>query len=209
MDYVELPEISGAFARGGNRLCFVDPRDPAFCVKVARPDRVAAIKRSEKSFPKNLKSLKAFDDNLQEYSVYKKIDQYIGEPAFNLIPRHKGLVDTNYGNGFVTEMIKDLDDRISISLKQYVWQFGVTPELSAALQTFVKSWSELGMPSRNLLLHNIVVEQGRTNADCGMRLVVIDGLGWPDLIPISYWFIGLAQKKASRKVGRLLSAIDD
>ncbi|MCE2028484.1 YrbL family protein [Sessilibacter corallicola] len=203
---INLGTESQAFARGGNRLCFFDPSDSKRCIKVLRPDRDPLTKRAQRGFPRNLKPLRYFDDNREEFLVYQQIEKSVGESAFELIPRGFGFVDTNYGRGLVSEIITDSDDKISISLKQYVWTQGITDELNSALDRFKRRWSELGMPSRNLLLHNIVVQQ-----DGGVikRLVVIDGLGWSDLFPLAYWIPSIARKKAKRKVGRLPESINE
>ncbi|MFA7553093.1 MAG: YrbL family protein [Spongiibacteraceae bacterium] len=193
-----------AFARGGNRLCFVDPRDSNNCIKVARPDRAPAIKKNEKSFPASLKPLSAFDDNAEEFRVYTHIKRQIGDAAFELIPRCTGFVETNFGRGLGSEIIKDDDGKISLTLKQYLWLFGETDDLKEALTVFKQRWQLLGMPSRNLLLHNIVVQQAKGKIQ---RLVVIDGLGWPDVLPIAYYCRAVAQRKAKRKAARLADAI--
>ncbi len=41
-----------AFAKGGNRLCFVHPQDPSLCVKVRRPDFTLADLRKKRAFLK-------------------------------------------------------------------------------------------------------------------------------------------------------------
>lgn len=202
---IDLGTAENAFARGGNRLCFIDPDDRSRCIKVLRPDRSPAVRRAEKSFPKSLKPLHVFDDNLSEQQVYNTIDRVIGEPAYELVPRCFGFVDTNLGRGLCSELIRDENGLISISLKQYVWQNGVTDTLEAALKRFTSSWHKLGMPSRNLLLHNIVVEQSAAGIE---RLVVIDGLGWADFLPLAYYLPFMARHKAARKIKSLYKAID-
>ena len=204
MEILTLPTADKAFAQGGNRLCFVYPEDRKYCIKVARSDRSPEQKKAEKSFPRNLKPVRFFDENRQELRVYKNIDRWIGDSAYTLIPRHLGIIDTNYGSGFITEIITDDDGLISISLKQYVWQFGITPALEEAISVFKDHWVSLGMPSRNLLLHNIVVQQSKDQ----LRLVVIDGLGWSDIFPIAYIFPSLARRKAARKASRLDATIE-
>ena len=202
---VNLGTAEHAFARGGNRLCFIDPADRNRCIKVLRPDRSPEVRRAEKKFPKSLKPLHVFDDNLSEQRVYDMIDRLTGEPAYRFIPRCFGFVDTNLGRGLCSELIRDENGLISISLKQYVWQHGVTDTLDSALRWFASGWRALGMPSRNLLLHNIVVEQSATGIE---RLVVIDGLGWADFFPLAYYLPPLARYKAARKIKSLYKAID-
>lgn len=208
MDAINLIKLGGlenAFTQGGNRLCFIDPTDPNRVIKTLRPDRSPAIKKANHGFPRNLKPSRYFDDNWQELRVYKRIASSIGEDAFEVIPRCFGMVDTDCGPGLVTELIKDDDGRVSLSLKQCVWQHGKDEKLMHAVDQFIQRWGELGMPSRNLLLHNIVVQY---SASGPKRLLVIDGLGWPDLVPLAYFIPAMARRKAQRKSGRLLAIID-
>lgn len=206
---IEFPSLESAFSSGGNRLCFVDPNDDQSCIKIARPERSPAQKRAEKPFPGNLRRLAYFDENISDISVYKHIDTVIGLEAYRLLPKCYGYVETNFGRGLAFELIRDTDGQISITLKQYVWQHGLTDSLKLALDSFLTLWQLLGMPSRNLLLHNIVVQQDN-NADKASitRLLVVDGLGWPDIVPLAYYIRPLARYKARRKSFRLYTAID-
>lgn len=206
VDTLNLGGSENAFARGGNRLCFVHPQHADQCVKVLRPDRSPEIKRQERSFPRNLKPLRFFDDNYQEFKVYQLIEKHIGDAAYQLIPRCFGQIPTNWGPGLVSEIIKDEDGLVSLSLKQYLWLHGKTDEITRAIQAFIDEWSRLGMPSRNLLLHNMVVQNNATGV---RRIVVIDGLGWPDVLPLAYFVTSIAQKKARRKAQRLWSTVDE
>lgn len=204
-DFIDLGTEEDAFTRGGNRLCFIDPRHRDRCIKVLRPDRLPALKRAEKSFPKNLKPLDRFDDNVQEFRVYERIHRAIGPRAHEFIPRLHGWVQTNFGDGLCSDLIRDADGRISITLKQYLWLHGMDGAIERVLTTFSAGWAESGMPSRNLLLHNLVVQSGK---DGPGRILVIDGLGWPDLLPLAYYWPALARSKASRKIRSLMKSIE-
>ncbi len=202
---IDLGTEEDAFTRGGNRLCFIDPRDRDRCIKVLRPDRLPALKRAEKGFPKNLKPLDRFDDNVQEFRVYERIRRAIGPRAHDFIPRLHGWVQTNFGEGLCSDLIRDADGRISITLKQYLWLHGMDEAIEQVLTAFSTGWAGSGMPSRNLLLHNMVVQTG---AEGPARILVIDGLGWPDLLPLAYYWPALARRKASRKTRALRSSIE-
>ena len=202
---VDLGDGDAAFSRGGNRLVFVDPRNPDRCIKVPRRDRLPEDKRRQKGFPKNLKPASAFDDNLQEVRVYERIVRALGEQAFECIPRIHGLVATNLGQGLCCDLVRDDDGRISLSLKQYLWQHGRSADLDETLRRFSARWCRLGVPSRNLLLHNMVI---RCSGSHPRRLLVIDGLGWSDLLPVAWYWPAMARRKAARKIGLLYQAVD-
>ncbi|TXS93964.1 hypothetical protein FV139_10095 [Parahaliea maris] len=203
---VMLSGEQDAFARGGNRLCFVDPRDAGRCIKLLRADRSPGQKRREAPWIKRLKPLNAFDDNWQEAAVYRRIERRIGPAAWDLVPRLFGPVETNLGPGLCSELLRDSDGRIAITLKQYLWQYGETTTLSQLLDSFSARWQALGMPSRRLLLHNVVVQCQEDRYPVALK--VIDGLGWPDLVPLAWYLPALARHKAGRRAVLLREAMN-
>ncbi len=191
------------FAKGGNRLCFVHPELPAKCIKVRRPDFTLEQLRASKGFPKNLRSLASFDDNREEFEVITQLGNRFGEKVFQHISRCYGFIETDLGKGLVLELIRDADQRISTSAKQYLIEQGLTPSFQEALTRLCDFWVTHAVPSRNLLLHNIVVQ--RDSDGQVARLVVIDGLGSSSLIPVQWLPVWAQRKKATRKVQNLQS----
>lgn len=194
------------FARGGNRLCFVHPAHADRVIKVRRPDFTLEDLRRKKGFPKNLRPLSSFDDNREEFAVMQDITTRLGEPAFALVSRCYGFEDTDMGRGLVSELIRDDDNRISRTLKQHIWDHGYDTELQAAVQRFGAAWAALGVPSRDLLVHNLVVQ---CKADGHIRrLVAIDGLGSASILPDRWLPRRIWLARAARKVANLHERID-
>ena len=193
------------FARGGNRLCFVHPQDPNRCVKVRRPDFSLEDRRRKKGFPKTLLPLSHFDDNLEEAGVMSKLERSFGEPVFKHISRCYGFEETDMGKGLVSELIRDASGRISETLKKYIWDNGVTPDCERAIAAFSEHWLRLMVPSRDLLLHNLVVQRSADGAI--ERLVVIDGLGASGMLPFEWMPQGLRRSKVQRKLDNLQERI--
>jgi len=203
MTNIQLANLK-PFANGGNRLCFVHPEHKNLCIKVARPNFSPAEKRQRKGFPKNLKPLSRFDDSQIEHDVLSSIHGRLGDEVLSMIPRSHGMVDTDMGPGIITRLVTDADGKISVTLLQYLWEQGLTPEIQQSIDHFCEHWQALAVPSRDLLLHNIVVEQ---RADKQCSLIVIDGLGWSDMIPLVKIFKSLAQRKAGRKIANMQARI--
>jgi hypothetical protein len=203
---IEFLSVNDAFSSGGNRLVFVDPEDQNRCIKLARPERSPESKKLQKGWLGKFRTTAYFDENVSDMSVYRHIQRQIGDSALSMIPNCYGYVETNLGRGLAYELIRDETEKISLTLKQYVWENGCTEALKETINAFLKEWQKLGMPSRNLLLHNIVVQQNRLGNVT--RLVVIDGLGWPDFLPLAYFFRPLARWKSKRKSARLISSIE-
>jgi len=189
------------FARGGNRLCFVHPEDAEKCIKVRRPDFTLEDRRRKKGFPKNLKPLSSFDDNQEEFTVMQQLMNSYGERVFGHVSHCFGFVETDLGKGLISELIRDTDGAISQTLKKYLWDHGLTDECKAAIKDLCDFWEREAVPSRDLLLHNIVAQ--RIQGDRISRLVVIDGLGSAGLIPLNWLPKSQRKKKAARKTANL------
>lgn len=193
------------FAQGGNRLCFVLPENPARCIKVRRPDFTLEDRRRKKGFPKNLKPLSSFDDNLEESRVMQVFEKRYGDPIFAHISRCYGFKETDMGKGLTSELIRDENGRISQTLKKYLWDHGLNDAIGEAIRYFTEFWVHNSIPSRDLLLHNIVVQIVAGQIE---RLVVIDGLGSAGLISDRIMPRYFLHRKAQRKVINLYQRID-
>ena len=197
---VSLKELK-PFAQGGNRLCFVHPHDSTRCIKVRRPDFTLADCRRKKGFPKNLRPLSSFDDNREECRVIVQLQQQLGGIAFEHVYRCYGFIQTDLGMGLNTEMIRDGNGMVSLSLKQYIWEEGYDEQCRQAVVALADFWRRHQVPSRDLLTHNVVVQ--RDLNDAIIRLVVIDGLGSPSLIPFGCLPQYLKKKHVATRIKRL------
>lgn len=202
---IQLQEIE-PFARGGNRLCFVHPEDSSLCIKVRRPDFTLEDRRRKKGFPKNLRPLSSFDDNLEEFREMEKLSRYCGERAFRHISRCHGFIDTDLGKGLISELVRNFDGRIAITLKQYLWENGLTDQVMSVIEDFIVSWIAELIPSRDLLLHNIVVQLAGNGA---VRLVVIDGLGAAGIIPFQLMPRWYRTRRVVKKIDNFRQRIED
>ncbi len=195
------------FAHGGNRLCFVHPDHADRVIKVRRPEFTLEDLRRKKGFPKNLRPLSWFDDNLEEFNVMQDINTRIGEKAFTVLSRCYGFEETDMGLGLTSELIRNGDGKIAYSMMEYIWNYGYPDELKAAVERFAEQWLQLSIPSRDLILHNILVQCDAQQKI--QRLVVIDGLGSSGAIP-SHWLPpAMQQAKARRKISNLYQRIAD
>lgn len=194
------------FAQGGHRLCYVDPRDASRCIKVLRQDRSLADRRRRKGGLKRLRSLDSFDDNLEESRVLESFAHCYPPEVLAHVPKHFGWVDSDRGRGLVVELLRDDDGRISLSLKQQLWEQGYDEACTGAVKALARVWSAYGVPSRELLLHNLVLQRRAAGRE---RVVVVDGLGSSDFLPLARWSRALGRSKAARKIRRLDARIDE
>lgn len=199
------------FAAGGNRFCYVDPRDAKRCIKVRRPDFSVEDRRRRKGFPKNLKPLSSFDDNLDEFKVMAALEHHYPDDVFAHVSRCYGYVDTDMGAGLCSELIRDSCGEVSVSLKQYLWENDYDEACKRAVNALCEHWLRFRVPSRDLILHNVVVQRD-LSGDGSLaikRLVVIDGLGNAGLIPGHVMPDFMQLRKAQRKVANIHQRIDE
>jgi hypothetical protein len=117
------------------------------------------------------------------------------------------MVQTEFGRAIVTELIRDYDEVISVDVKAYLRACGNGQAFRAAVEEFCLYLEKVAVPTRDILLHNLVAR--RMHADGAVRLYLIDGFGTSDLIPFVYWLPKLAKSKASRKIVRFRAKIED
>jgi len=179
---------SKPFARGGHRLCYLHPENPAWCIKVmmAHSPRIGRK-----------------DENLLEYRAYQELERH-GDPAiWEHIPRCHGLVETDLGRGLVTDYLSGPDAAEVPNLKQRIDQ-GYDASCQKALEEFkaflLKHLVRVGdMRPANLLVCKLPDSDDE-------RIFIIDGLGDQHFI---WWrsFRFLRPLKIRRKIRRLESRI--
>ena len=186
------------FAIGGTRRCYLHPEDDSLCVKVLRSDRTPQRRRDRATGLKRFRSLDHWDDQLKEKLAYERLIKRHGPKVWNHVPQFFGVVDTDEGMGIVTKLFRNSDGSFPLNLDDQV-PLGIDAPLNAAIEQF-KSWlrHELVL-TRGLLPHNIIAVRDSAT-EC--RLVIVDGLGNSEWIPISDWFRPVARAKVERKIAR-------
>lgn len=144
-------------AKGSERACYLHPEDSNKTIKVTYENN----KRK-----KNKQSKK-------EITYYKQLIKK-GLKDWRHLPQYFGEVETNKGEGFVLELIRDYDGQVSKSFAYYIKKDGVEKyknELKKYKQYFLDNCIifNYGMMPKNILL--------RKNSKTDFDLVLIDGLG--------------------------------
>lgn len=193
-----LIELRGCepFATGGTRLCFRHPDHPDRCIKVFRSDRTPLRRREQMRGIRRFRSLRRFDDQWKEQRAYEQLVRLDRPGVWEHVPRYFGTEPTDMGPGIVTELLTNADQSIPHNIEESFAEpeFELSP---VALREF-KQWlrRELFL-SRNLLPHNIVVVQQSADSS---RLVIVDGIGNNEFVPISSWFKPFARRKIERRI---------
>ena len=183
------------FAIGGTRRCYVHPDDDQLCVKVLRPDRTARARLATATGWRRLKGRRGFDDQRKELKAYRQLERR-GWRDWRHVPLCHGAVQTDLGLGIVTALHRDWRGRFPPNLEQ-VLPGGMTEPLAKAIDEF-KKWLRRDLfLSRDLLPHNIIAV---SDAPERHRLVIVDGIGNSELVPVSNWFDLCARRKVERKI---------
>lgn len=183
------------FAIGGTRRCYVHPDDETLCVKVLRPDRTPSARRAVATGWRRLKRLPSFDDQRKEHKAYRHLIRR-GQLDWSHVPRFYGTVETDQGLGIVTALFRDWDGGYPKNLEELL-PSGMTDSLDAAIREF-KGWlrRELFL-TRDLLPHNIIAVADSAER---YRLVIVDGIGNSEFVPLAHWFKVSARMKIERKI---------
>jgi len=182
---------------GGTRYCFQHPEHRDRCVKVLRPDRTGAARKIIRRDYKRWLPARFLDDQRKEIAAYRALLPQASEQLWRFVPRYHGTVDTDMGIGIVTQLMRNADGSWPQNLEALLPR-GLDRELEAGIEEFVDGVSQLRILTRDLLPHNIIaVRESR-----GYRVMVVDGIGNAELIPLSSWSGFFADRKTARKIAR-------
>jgi hypothetical protein len=160
-------------ARGSQRACYQHPDDPGKCIKVNfHPDG---------------------KQQQREYRYFIHLRRR-GIP-FRHIPAFYGTIETDLGTGLLFERISDHDGTTSASLDAYVKREGMK-DIPAALQAMKTHFLEWNIITCDMSLNNFMV---RRNAEDGIEIVMIDGVGNREAIPLSSVLTIFGRMKMQRR----------
>ncbi|MCW8329579.1 YrbL family protein [Photobacterium sp. SDRW27] len=166
--------------KGTERECYRHPTATNQCIKI----------RWNKQRKAN--------ESVREYLYFK----YFCKSRLLDIPIAKPLnwVETNRGKGLIYELITDYDQQISRSLKYMLENDLITRDLAA---------EKLVQLREQLIHHNIAVtDVTKQNVACQFitptefRLVLIDGYGFSNFLPVALFSQRLSRKQIERRVNR-------
>lgn len=173
-DYTNWPLIG----QGKERSCYLNPDDPTRLVKFSPIRQSTQTQREIRYFN----------------TLIKK-----GVP-FDFIPRYYGEIHEKNRLGIEQEFIADKPGSSCAApiVGDYVSQLFAKEEIAEfrkayfQLKDYLLRWNVI---PADLVPSNVVVSK----TSSGIRLVMVDGLGGTELIPLSNWFHFLGKRKIERK----------
>lgn len=170
--------------KGEDRECYLHPEDPEKCVKTTYSGNPVQSHREREYYQALIKR------NI----------------SFRRLSRFFGVIPTDKGDGYVFELIRDYDGKISSSLFNYLeGKSALLPFILFDLSDLKNYLLEEAIFLRDLNTGNLVYQ--RMNSQKG-KLVIIDGVGNNEFIPFSNFSKFLSRKKILRKWDRFINKID-
>jgi hypothetical protein len=164
---------------GGSRECYIHPDDPNLCIKTI----------------KNKKYQRSVD---RETRYFKKLQKQ--KKSFQMISKYYGRVKTDQGEGEVFELVRDYDGKISKNLKYYLARPYTDPanyekivEQIEVLRVYLR---EERILFSDLCFHNVLAKKVDPE---DFELVVIDGIGHNQQIPLHEYAHAFADKRLDKK----------
>ena len=163
-------------AEGTDRKCYRHPRFPDRCIKVLHPHR-----HRRRSY--------------REIRYFRRLCRR--DIEWQRLTRYHGQVETNLGRGGVFELVADHNGEVSKSLEYYLQREDAAflQWASEDLNTLTRELYDQWVVFHDLNPSNIVV---RRTAPGEQRLVVIDGIGHNQFLPVANYLPAYARRKIVR-----------
>lgn len=171
--------------KGRERTVYMHPQNKKYCIKIANEQ----YSRSQRVMLREIKYLIRHQDFLKHLSRY-----------------HHEVV-TNFGRGFVFDLIRDYDGHISKTLEFYIKQSNLRKinHLEVKIDEIFQDLLERKAVVHDLKPHNILIQWSSNN---NYKLIIVDGFGNSDFIKICDYSRRFALAKLVRKFNRLKKIIE-
>lgn len=192
-------------AAGGRRYIYEHPDHPSLLIKVMRPDNLQH-RWFNAPWYRRLARTGPYVSYMREFKEYLTSRRFSDEPS--PVARIVGLVDTDQGLGLVSEKVTGDDGRMAPSLESMVKAQGMTPEINALINRLFEEVLRHYVIVNDLHAANVVYG---TDSRGGPRLVIIDGFGEKNVLPLTSMSRRHNARRARLKFERLraqLAAID-
>ncbi len=191
---VQLKNLQ-AFAHGNHRHVYRHPEKEDRCLKLmAEHWKESPRWKRATLLGKLVRPHGYFNENVAEYEFSKETLRKVGHGASDFLAIAHGFVESDIGELLEVDLVRNHDGVVSVTLKEYLWENGLTPDCESALQKF---WEQLHE-------HWVFVQARPDNLavkvkGCGkLQILAIDGYAYTQVIPIAKWF----RKEKERKLAK-------
>lgn len=176
---LKLKEVS-PLAKGHSRLVYQHPEEPAYLVKVIRPEVIEKRWGSGTAWYKRRRRYGRFISYVREIQEYVAVCARHGEcPDF--LQKIIGFAETDLGLGLVIEAVRDREGNLAPTLGSLVRAGRFDAVAKAALERFMEQLLGCDATVSDLNVGNLVYCDAASEA----RFVMIDGLGSAAVLPLA------------------------
>jgi len=166
---------TGYITEGSQRLIYAHPDHSELCIKVPKTES------NQRYVSREIKYTQKYQNKIKS------------------IPAYHGIIQTNLGQGYVFDLVKNYDGSISQTLREYAEQGGdrdiIKQKIEALYDLFlIKHIIVSDLHAGNILVKHI--------SETEFELWLVDGIGNSDFVKICDWFMFFHKKKLIRKFTR-------
>lgn len=171
--------------KGTNKIIYYHPADKNKCIKF---------------------SLDADDELDMQYELrYRKACKDRVEHS-TLLTKYYGTVETNLGTGYVFELVRDFDGKLSETFLSLLLREKNSPKVFAALAMLRQKLSEEMIITYKIFPDNFLVQR---ISEKDFRIRIIDGIGMHVLIPLPYYSKTIAKYREKRVFDEFLKRLHE
>lgn len=186
-------------AAGDLQRVYAYPGRADLLVKVVRPGFADAKWTGWRGWLKRRRRLGVLTGALRTITEHLALRNAGVEPGRH-IQEFVGLVETSEGPGVVVRAVRGADGGYAPTLRALIETGRYTPSVEALLNEFAAWLVASPLIVGDLHPGNVVLA---SDALHGERLVMIDGMGEKNLIPLNSWFPGLNRANSRARLKRL------
>ncbi len=165
--------------QGSERVCYHSPQNPSYVIKLSPKNRVRQTKRELTYF-----------EFLKNHKV-----------PFTHLPEFGGVVSVKGYIGFEQQAVVNLDGSLSQTLAEYFQTHSVeSVPLKALLEDLYAYMYKYNILPCDLNKNNILIQFEKN----GPKLVLVDGIGNTDFIPLGQYWKWWGRRKIARKWPRFM-----
>ena len=167
--------------QGTERVCYKHPNNPSRCIKISKKSQSKQTKREIK------------------YLNYLKAKGV----SFSHIPEFYNVIETQDSIGMEVELVSNFDGSRALNIRHYVEENHTSEDitqLKLALKELKDNLIENNIIPCDLLMSNLLV----TRLHHGIKVVLIDGFGTADAIPLANYVKFVGNRKIERKWSKFI-----
>lgn len=189
---IQLSE-SDYLAEGLARTCYFHPEDENLCIKIGKPNVEVSHLYKEINYYKKINKKDASKFDYPFYAMYH------------------GTIETNLGEGFVYDLVRDeTSQEVSKTLLDYI-RMKDSPIDDSVFDTSLKKLQD------QMIKYKVFASDLRPRNLCckilkdgSVEMIIVDGIGHRDFLPLGDWFHCFAKQKVERRFQKIaLSSVLD